>query len=143
MTSRTGHGEKFAAARSFLRDNPSISNQIPSWSRMRWRSLYPSLIALGIKWNMGQHVWEREFGGSTATTEVIKRTPRPLDASHETVLVRIMAHRDSIEQAVSELLELARASNLTVLSVSEPVNNRAGDFKRVYVKLHLYKARAK
>lgn len=139
MAQATGKGEKFAKAREFMFQHPELSSRLINWRKMKWPALYKAMELCGAKWDIDRKVWGLKAESENGIEVKVKQVPTRTASDQNSVLVRIMSDRHVIAQATNELLELARASNLTVLSVSEPINNRNGEYQRIYVKLHFHR----
>jgi len=137
MRGNTKPYEKFNKARALVAAHPDLSEAIVNWRRMGWRALYAALAARGVAWDASAGSWFYLVMPSTASQQQVKVTPRRTPEKQEAVLVRIIASEEAINKAIAEMLEIARASNLTLLHNSRLISTHDGRSKRVYLKFLL------
>ncbi len=137
MRAQTKPNEKFNKARALVAAHPDLSGAIVNWRRMGWRALYAALAARGVAWDSSAGSWFYLVMPSTAPQQQVKVAPRRDVQNQETVLVRIIASEGAINKAISEMLDIARASNLTLLHNSRILSTQDGRSKRVYLKFLL------
>jgi len=139
MRGNTKPNEKFIKAREFVEAHKELSSVITNWRRMGWRTLYVALTVRGAAWDSNTRTWYTLVKTSTAPKQQIKVAPRHTNENEEAVLVRIIASDEAINKALSEMLDIARASNLTLLRNSGLISTHDGRSKRVYLKFLLDK----
>lgn len=137
MRGETAPNEKFNKARAFMLEHSEVSSTIPNWKKMSWRTLYAAMAMRGAKWDSVSRTWFTAIDTSTAPRQKIKVAPRHTNDHRETVLVRIIASPDAINKAVSEMLDIAAASDMILLHNSGVRHSRDGRSRMVYLKFLL------
>lgn len=106
------------------------------------KTLYTQAHALGYHWDVDQRQW---YTGPRRGNRVPPhKRPAPNGTTQrigvktvsDKIVVRVLAHHKVIKQAVADLIELAEAMNMQILSVSEPTADEGMDaFSKVYIRI--------
>jgi len=133
MVEQTKKGEKFAAARRFLKDNPRIASRLMNWQKMHGSTLYKALSLSGVTWDIERKCWKAEKLMYNEAPALVAVTPTRKTGENLTVKVRIIADEEHINRALANLLEMAGALDWVLLRNSGVRKGHYGTGRLVYL----------
>lgn len=137
MAEQTKRGDKFKAARQFIKANPRIAARLQNWQKMKGETLYRALNLMGVEWSTLRKVWSGGENNNGWIPEVVAVAPAQKEDGYTTVRVRIIADEKVINKSLSNLLEMAGALDWTLVRNSGIRKGHYGSGRLVYLTFRL------
>lgn len=130
MTSNTQ--QKYRLAVSWCEVNRKLLKKNSKIRLLTSENLYLLMETLGMYWSKREGAWlNRGTVSADAPQQDMQR--QVADTVSGRTLIRIIAHKDTIQRRAAEFTEFCELLNWRVIKVSDVIGDGAGDFVRVYI----------
>lgn len=134
MKTRTLPGEKYAKARAWCDQHPSILPVGSKWRVMHKETLYAFLEGNGVRWSSARKAWY--LTGSKADPVRVRQNGFSSGAPlSKRVSVRITASTEIMETVIAEFTELCEALDWHVQVSPKRYPNGDDGYERAYIEV--------